>query len=89
VDARAGGKEVIATLGGDEMSPNEAADILGMSRPQVRKLMDDGAIQYRMVGTHHRISVDALRLYLEGERKRRRAVHKKYVALQNDLGLYE
>lgn len=40
--ARARGQSVLLTRGRSEVTPSEAADLLGMSRPQVRKLMDEG-----------------------------------------------
>jgi hypothetical protein len=39
-----------------------------MSRPQVRKLMDRGLLEFRKVGTHHRIRVSSIRAFLEAER---------------------
>jgi excisionase family DNA binding protein len=87
IDTRVAGGEVVFTSGREELSPSEAAAMLGVSRPQVRKLMDKGFIPFRMVGSHHRIAMDDLVRYLEGERERRKVVRKKYVALQNELGL--
>jgi hypothetical protein len=49
--------------------------------------MERGDLPYRMVGTHHRILVDDVTVYLSTERERQTAVRKKYAALQNELGL--
>jgi excisionase family DNA binding protein len=51
------GQQVIVTRGLHEVSPSEAAMMMGMSRPQVRKLLDEGVLSFHMVGTHHRIPV--------------------------------
>jgi excisionase family DNA binding protein len=63
--------------------------MLGMSRPQVRKLLDQGKLPYRLVGTHHRIPVNAIRAFLDIEAKRQHAAMAELVALQNELGLTE
>jgi excisionase family DNA binding protein len=85
--ARAEGHEVIVTHGLGEVTPAEAALILGISRPQVRKLMDKGLVPFRKVGAHHRIPVEALRAWEEAERERREAALDRLADLQNELGL--
>jgi len=47
--------ERVAVLAEDqELSPNDAADILGMSRPLVVHRMDLGELPFRYVGKHRR-----------------------------------
>jgi excisionase family DNA binding protein len=87
VDARARGEEILVSPGKAEVTPTEAAVLLGMSRPQVRKLMDLGLLEFRKVGTHHRIRVSSIREFLESERPRRREALADLAALQNELGL--
>lgn len=89
VDARARGEEIVVAAGAAEVTPTEAAVLLGMSRPQVRKLMDQGMLEFRKVGTHHRIRISAIRAFLETERPRRREALAELAAMQNDLGLTE
>jgi excisionase family DNA binding protein len=89
VDARARGEEIVITAGNGEVTPTEAAVLLGMSRPQVRKLMDRGLLEFRKVGTHHRIRISSIRAFLEAERPRRREALAELAALQNELGLTE
>jgi hypothetical protein len=60
-----------------------------MSRPQVRKIMDLGLLDFRKVGTHHRVRVSSIRTFLDSERLRRREALAELAALQNDLGLTE
>jgi excisionase family DNA binding protein len=46
----------IALLGEDaEISPEDAAAILGISRPLVRRRMDVGDLPFRRVGAHRRV----------------------------------
>lgn len=43
-----------------EFSPNQAAQILGMSRPHLLKFIRSGALDVKMEGTHQRISYSDL-----------------------------
>jgi excisionase family DNA binding protein len=46
-----------------EISPEQAAQLLGVSRPMVYKLLDDGSLPFRQIGTHRKIAVvDILKL---------------------------
>lgn len=89
VDARARGQRVVFAHADEEVTPNEAAKLLGMSRPQVRKLIDQGALQFRMVGSHHRIGVTSIQNFLDEERSRRRAALGGLAHVQDELGLTE
>lgn len=89
VDAKARGQEILLTRGKAEVTPSEAAELLGMSRPQVRKLMDEGKLVFRKVGSHHRVKLDSIRAFLEAERLQMEAGLERFSQLQNDLGLLE
>jgi len=89
VEAKAEGQEVIVTQGLDEVTPAEAAVMMGMSRPHVRKLMEQGLIPYRKVGSHHRIPVAAMVAFTTAEKTRREAALDRLAELQNELGLVE
>jgi excisionase family DNA binding protein len=54
-----------------ELSPEKAAEILGISRPLVYQRMDSGKLPFRQVGTHRRVraaDVAALRQFEEQRR---------------------
>lgn len=89
VDARARGQHLLITRRDAEVTPNQAADLLGVSRPQVRKMMDRGALEFRMVGAHHRIPVSSIQAFVDAERVRREAALAELADLQNELGLTE
>lgn len=89
VDAKVSGREVVLANDLGEVSPTGAGQLLGMSRPQVRKLMDTGRLDFRKVGTHHRITVASIQAFLATERERRAPILAEFARLQNDAGLTE
>lgn len=70
-----------------ELTTQEAADMLNISRPSLIQLLDEGKIEYRRVGTHRRVRFEALMAYkrlVDGER---RAVLAELAAYDQELGL--
>lgn len=58
---------------GAELTPRQAAEILGISRPYLMRLLKAGRIPSRTVGTHHRIAIeDVLAYKRERDEERRR-----------------
>ena len=73
-----------------EVTPEDAARILGISRPLVRRLMDVGALPFRRVGAHRRIrlaDVLALRAREEPVRKALEALAADTEDLTREYGL--
>ncbi len=55
----------------DEVSPERAAELLGVSRPIVYQRMDTGKLPFRQVGTHRRIrAADVAELKQSEDRRR-------------------
>ena len=89
VDARSRGQRVVVTHGRAEVSPAEAAALLGVSRPKVRKFMDEGKLGFRMVGAHHRIPMESIEAFRAWEREQMTKGMERLSQLQNELGLFE
>ncbi len=87
--AVAAGQGVTVIAQGSEMTPNEAAVFLNVSRGFVMKLLDEGQLPFRTVGAHRRIPGPALAAY----RARQDAIANKamaeLMALSQDMGLYD
>lgn len=60
LDAGRRGAGVTALAQDEDLSPNKAAKVLGMSRPHLLKFIRSGALECRHVGTHQLISYEDL-----------------------------
>lgn len=49
-----------------EVTPNQAAELLNMSRPHLLTFMDRGLLSFRRVGTHRRIKTADLIAFMHG-----------------------
>ncbi len=54
-----------------ELSTGEVANLLGVSRQYVVRLIDDGRVPCRMVGNRRRVRVDEALRYLRDDNRRR------------------
>lgn len=70
-----------------ELTTQQAADALRVSRPYLIGLLDTGEIDYRTVGTHRRIRASSLIAYMRTDADRRRAAADALSAETYDLGL--
>ena len=57
-----------------EVSPEQASEVLGMSRPMVVQRIKCGDLQARMVGAHHRIKMSDLVAFRDQEAEREAAL---------------
>ncbi len=88
-DAKLAGGHLVISRPRGEVSPSEAARILGVSRAQVRKIMNQGQLAFRKVGAHYRVTLESLNAFNEWEQRRMREGMDELSKLQNELGLLE
>jgi excisionase family DNA binding protein len=69
----------------EEVSAQEAADFLKVSRPYLLNLVKKGVLPCRMVGAHHRIPMGAVIAYKQEQAPRRRSLEALSAETQ-DLG---
>ena len=69
-----------------KMTAQQAADVLGVSRPFLIRLIDDGKLPCRMVGTHRRIPLADLLAYKQANKAERRAIAAELTAEAEELG---
>ena len=86
--ALAEGETVWLVPGRGELMPQQAADLIGVSRQSLTRAMDAGRLPFRRVGSHRRIAVADVVAY-ERERATRRSALRTLTQLSDDLGLYE
>ena len=70
-----------------ELTTQKAAEIIGVSRPFLVKLLDDGIIPHRKVGTHRRVRAADLVEYQRQDDVERRAVLDELTSEGQEIGL--
>jgi excisionase family DNA binding protein len=71
-----------------ELTTQQAAGMLNVSRPYLIGLLESGKIPFRKVGRHRRITFEALMEYKRQDDLERRAAADDLVKLSEELGLY-
>jgi excisionase family DNA binding protein len=72
-----------------ELTTNQAAELLNVSRPYLTKLFDEGVLPFRKVGSHHRVRLADVLAYKKDLFTKRHAALDELTALDQELGLYD
>lgn len=89
VDAMSQGQAVVVAPVHQRLTTQEAADLLGMSRPTFVKLLDAGEIPYDRPRRHRRVRLDDLLAFSERRSVESRAALDHMVEIAQEAGMYE
>jgi excisionase family DNA binding protein len=88
VEALREGKVITLVPRTQRLTTQEAADFLGVSRPTMVKLLEDGKIPYEQPGRHRRILFTDLLAYTRRQHANRRAALDRMTEDASEAGIY-
>lgn len=71
-----------------ELTTQQAADLLNVSRPYLVALLEAGEIEYRQAGKLRRVRAESLMDYKRTDDRRRRDAARELAELNREMGLY-
>lgn len=87
LEEMARGNTVALTPVHAEITTQQAAEMLNISRPSLIQLLNEGKIGYRRVGTHRRVRFDALMKYKRQTDAARREALTELAGYDQELGI--
>lgn len=89
VEAMAAGQAVTIAPVHQRLTTQEAADLLGVSRPTLVKLVEAGDIPFEQPGRHRRVRLADVLAYRERSSLERRAALDRMVEIADEADMYE
>lgn len=83
------GQDVQLLAADAELTTQQAADLLNVSRPYLIRLLDEGTLPFHYVGSHRRIRLTDLLVYKRQRNAQRREALQELTRLSQELGLYD
>lgn len=81
------GKAVSLVPSDSELTTQQAAEILNVSRPHLVKLLEERAIPFKKIGTHRRVLLEDLLTYQSGQQQVRNEQLQFLAQQAQELGL--
>ena len=85
----AANKVVMISAIDKHLTTQQAANLLGVSRPTLVKLLEDGTIPYRRVGRHRRIDYADVMAHRERTHQKQRTIARELTQDGEEMGGYE
>ena len=85
IEAMARGRAITLVPHDKDLTSQEAADILHVSRPHLIKLLDGGELPFHRVGTHRRIRIEDVLAYRDRRVAEREAALRDLARLSEEL----
>jgi excisionase family DNA binding protein len=70
-----------------ELTTQEAADYINVSRPYLIRLLEEGRIKFHLVGTHRRVKFSDLKAFRQAGEAERERVMEELAAQAQELGM--
>ncbi len=89
LEAAADGEQALILRSPHDLTTEQAAAVLGASRPTVVRLVESGKIPARMVGTHRRLSLGDVLAHRDASARRRTQALDDMTREAEELSLYD
>lgn len=83
------GQAVAIAAQNAELTTGEAAELLGVTRPTVVKLMEDGVLPFTRPNSSRRVPLQDVLAYKESRKQTRRKILDQMTAEAMDTGIYQ
>jgi len=87
LEQAARGRGVTVVPSNTELTTQQAADLLNVSRPYLIKLLESKELDYRKVGRHRRVAYQSLIAYKASNDAKRRSAADELGSLGQELGI--